>query len=98
MKRVIEDKIFTTCGPDEFVGREAELGSLLDHAAGTGGLAMLCEPLAGASELMRQAYDRLFTGGGEVVPFYFEIKASDADAKNLAARFVREFLLQTVAL
>ncbi len=97
MKRVVENRIFATCSPDEFIGREAELGRLVEHTAATGGLAMLCEPAAGASELLRQAYDRLFAAGGEVVPFYFEIKPSDADARTLAARFVREFLLQTVA-
>ncbi|MBK7392587.1 MAG: ATP-binding protein [Chloracidobacterium sp.] len=97
MKRVVENRIFATCNADEFVGREAELERLLDHATATGGLAMLCEPSAGASELLRQAYDRFFVGGGEVVPFYFEIKPSDVDAKTLATRFVREFLLQTVA-
>ena len=97
MKRVVENRIFATCPTDEFVGREAELERLLDHASSTGGLAVLCEPSAGASELMRQAYDRLFVGGGEIIPFYFEIKPSDANAKGLATRFVREFLLQTVA-
>ncbi|MEQ1923486.1 MAG: ATP-binding protein, partial [Pyrinomonadaceae bacterium] len=97
MKRVVENRIFATCSPDEFVGRETEVARLLDQANGSGGLAMLCEPSAGASELLRQVYDRLFTGGGEVVPFYFEIKLSDADGKSIATRFVREFLLQTVA-
>lgn len=97
MKRVVENKIFATCNADEFVGREAELQRLSHHANETGGVAMLCEPSAGASELLRQAYDRLFSGGGDVTPFYFEIKPSDANAKGLATRFVREFLLQTVA-
>jgi len=97
MKRVVEDKIFATCNADGFVGREAELVRLSDHAEATDGLAMLCEPSAGASELLRQAYDRLFTGGGEIVPFYFEIKPNDTDARTLATRFVREFLVQTVA-
>lgn len=97
MKRVVEKRIFATCSTDEFVGREAELERLSGQANETGGLAMLCEPLAGASELLRQAYDRLFAGGGEIVPFYFEIKPSDVDKNALAVRFVREFLLQTVA-
>ncbi len=97
MKRVVENRTFAACPTDEFVGREAELARLLDQATATGGLAMLCEPFSGASELLRQVYDRLFAGGSEVIPFYFEIKPTDTDARSLATRFVREFLVQTVA-
>lgn len=74
---------------------------LLLHAKGemrdSNALALLGTPSAGASELLRQAYDRLFYEPNDVIPFYFEIKASDRSARRTAFRFLFEFLLQTVA-
>ena len=93
-------KIFAECSNGDFVGRKAELDRLLRHAGGQGGtngVVLLTAPSAGSSELMRQAYDRIFAAASDVIPFYFEIKASDGTPRNLALRFVREFLLQTVA-
>ena len=58
---------------------------------------LLAAPSAGSSELLRQTYDRLFLDGGDVIPFYFEIKTGDGTPSKMALRFVREFLLQTVA-
>src|SRR5206468_2255684 len=39
----------------------------------------------------------LFAKEQGLIPFYFEIKASDITAENAAHRFLSEFLLQTVA-
>ncbi len=100
MKRVVKNQIFASCDPSEFVGRTAELERLLSYAAGesnSNGLVVLAAPNSGTSELLRQAYDRLFLDQTDVIPFYFEIKASDGNVRNTAVRFLREFLLQTVA-
>lgn len=97
MARLIQNRIFARCGVDEFVGRDAELRSLIDLAGNSDGLALLAAPLCGATELLRQVYDRLFFSQSEVIPFYFEVRMSDGDASGAATRFLREFLLQTVA-
>src|SRR5436190_6321729 len=100
MKRLSEKKILSTCSNGEFMGRTTQLDRLLRHArgeSGSHGLVLLSAPSAGSSELLRHAYDRLFVESTDVIPFYFEIKATDGSPRNLALRFVREFLLQTVA-
>lgn len=100
MRQTSEKKIFARCERVEFVGRAAELDRLLTHAKGEGrssGLVLLSAPSAGSSELLRQVYDQIFFDRTDVIPFYFEIKASDATANGVALRYLREFLLQTVA-
>ena len=100
MKRHIEKRILARVAADDFVGREAELERLLNHAkgkSGSDGLVVLAAPAAGASELLRQTYDRLFFEQKDVVPFYFEVKTADLSGRNAALRFLREFLMQTVA-
>ena len=100
MKRSVRKTILAECASSEFVGRKAELDGLLRHASGqsaANGVVLLTAPSAGSSELLRQAYDLIFAGQTDVIPFYFEIKAGDGTTRNMALRFVREFLLQTVA-
>ena len=100
MRQISEKKIFARCDEGEFVGRAAELDRLFQHAhseSGSSGLVLLSAPSSGSSELLRQIYDQTFFGQTDVIPFYFEIKASDATARGVALRFLREFLLQTVA-
>ena len=99
MPRTAENKILAHASHSDFIGREAALERLLLHPARdrSGGLALLAQPLAGTSELLRQAYDRMFTGGGEIIPFYFRFRTSDNTAYKAARRLVHEFLVQTVA-
>ena len=80
----------------EFVARDRELGEIIAAAHSGRDLALLAAPGAGASELLRQAYDELFHSDA-VTPFYFELKASDGDARSAALRFASEFITQTVA-
>jgi serine/threonine-protein kinase RsbW len=47
--------------------------------------------------MLRIAFDRLFHQGGEILPFYFEIRKSDRTAKGVALRFMSEFMLHAVA-
>src|SRR5436190_5772981 len=100
MKSSSQKRILARAEPTDFVGRDAEVDILLSHAKGKGTsnhLVVLSAPLAGASDLLRQTYDRLFRGQDAVIPFYFEIRADDRSARDAAFRFVYEFLLQTVA-
>ena len=91
---------------EEFVGRTAELQSLVTHATlatGAGapaqvrGLVILLSPLAGVSELLRQAYDELFNQRAGVVPIYFALRQAETTAVSAAIEFLSTFLLQYVA-
>ena len=96
----ISNKILARTDSANFVGRDAELARLLIHGKGesdANGLIVLAVPSAGTSELLRQTYDRSFVEQGDVIPFYFEVKASDGDAENAARRFLSEFLIQAAA-
>ncbi len=94
MKKEVSKRIYARVEPSNFVGREAELEFLLKPRNRS--VAVHATPAAGSSELLRHAYDSLFEAGG-VIPVYFEISASDSTARGCALRFLREFLLQTVA-
>ncbi len=84
----------------DFAGREDEIGRLIAHAAsaaGSDGLLVLATPGAGASELLRQTYDRLFHEQRETIPFYFEVRQSYANQREIAEDFLHEFIRQLVA-
>ena len=87
----------------EFVGRTAELERIVSLAsqANAGreadGLLVLLAPLAGVSELLRQAYDELFNAQGDSVPLYFSLPASDTTAVSAAIEFLNAFLAQYIA-
>ncbi|MGI8494557.1 MAG: hypothetical protein ACR2L1_04490, partial [Pyrinomonadaceae bacterium] len=93
-------KILSETAPENFLDRNTELKHLLRHARGetdNRGLLLLVPPTTNASELLRQTYDRLFNERDEIIPFYFAVKNTDRTAKNCALRFLRTFILQTVA-
>jgi serine/threonine-protein kinase RsbW len=83
-----------------FAGREAELrrvAALAQQTAGGRSLLLLSAPLAGASEFLRQAYDRMFAERGGASPVYFALTRSDQTAVRAARRFLHAFLVQLVA-
>lgn len=85
--------------PDEFVGRREALARVVGLAShGTErGLLLLGAPSVGVSELLRQAYDKLFREQGEAIPIYFALTRNDQTAVNTARHFLQTFLLQLVA-
>ena len=94
------ENILSTISAENFIGRTVETDFILQHAKEERelrGLLVLSAPKLGASELLRQIYDRLFYEQTEKIPFYFRLKKSDKTAKNAALRFLQNFLLQTVA-
>ncbi len=99
MKPKPQNKILARTPPDGFIGREAEIERLLAFSFGAEPsiLSILAAPSSGASELLRQTYDRLFSTQTKALPFYFEIKKSDRNLRAVAARFAHEFLMQAVA-
>jgi serine/threonine-protein kinase RsbW len=84
----------------DFVGRAGELDRIMAQAepANTGrGLLLLMEPSAGVSELLRQAYDRIFNQRSEVIPIYFAISRNETTAVSAAIEFLNTFLQQYIA-
>ena len=93
-------KILARIAAEDFVGRQGEadeLRRIAEDAAAPRGILLLAAPGAGASELLRQTYDRIFNDAADVIPFYFAFSGSDKTARQTAARFLRSFLQQTVA-
>ena len=79
------------------MGRDAELRQLVDHSSGvgeSGGLLVLGAPNVGVSELLRQAYDELFSRRGEAIPIYVGFGNTSTGA---ARSFFQCFLQQYIA-
>ena len=86
--------------PGYFVGREEHLREIAGLSPAWGrerSLLILAAPLAGASELLRQAYDELFNAQGGPSPVYFALNRKDRTNASAARRFLRTFVLQLVA-
>ena len=82
----------------EFVGRADELARLLAHPAGNKrGLLLLLAPAAGVSELLRQAYDTLFTRHEQSIPIYFALPRGQSTLVSIAIEFLNTFLVQYLA-
>ncbi|MEP6704125.1 MAG: ATP-binding protein [Acidobacteriota bacterium] len=93
-------KIFAGRPSADFVGRDSEVDRLVEHAglgADEGGLLVLAAPGAGATELLRQTYDRLFHEQREIIPFYFSIRRNLTSGREMAEDFLQEFIRQLVA-
>ncbi len=88
--------------PEDFIGREETLNALVSLATRgqtTRGILLLAAPSSGASELLRQIYDRLFHSfESGVAPVYFDWSAAaDGNSEMAARRFLYTFLLQATA-
>ncbi|HEY2963341.1 MAG TPA: ATP-binding protein [Pyrinomonadaceae bacterium] len=93
-------RVLGRVGPADFVGRTQELERIMAHAepANAGrGLLLLMEPSAGVSELLRQAYDRIFNDRTEVIPIYFAFTRNETTAVSAAIEFLNTFLQQYIA-
>jgi len=78
------------------VGRDAELRQLVGHSSrpdDAGGLLLLGAPNVGASELLRQAYDELFSRRGEAIPIYFAFgHALLSPARSFFQSFIQQYI------
>src|ERR1051326_376824 len=92
-------RILSTVDPAEFIGRDRELQEIRERASRLverRGLLLLATPEVGASELMRQAYDRLFSSRGDSIPLYFAFRQGESIADS-ADRLFHDFLKQFIA-
>jgi serine/threonine-protein kinase RsbW len=89
-------RIFANVSRDEFVGRDAELRQLISHSSrprDSGGLLLLGAPNVGVSELLRQAYDELFSRRGEAIPLYFAFgRVSGGAARSCFQSFIQQYI------
>ena len=94
------EKILGSVEADDLIGRSVEIKDILRHAERADekrALLILSAPTAGAREILKQTYDRLFQTQTALIPIYFAVKQSDGTAKNCAVRFLHNFLAQIVA-
>src|SRR5215472_873325 len=97
---MVQPRILGRVNRDQFVGREGELRQLVRHASLLSDPRLLlvrATPDAGASELLRQAFDQLFARRGEPIPLYFAFQRGEINPAAIARRWFQNFLQQYVA-
>ncbi|HEV2882155.1 MAG TPA: ATP-binding protein [Pyrinomonadaceae bacterium] len=93
-------RILGRVAPENFIGRGEHLREITALAPSTSprrGLLVHAAPAAGASELLRQAYDKLFQQRGAASPIYFAFTRQEQSVAAVARRFLHTFLSQLVA-
>lgn len=98
MGNPLTGKIMAGQSPDLFAGRTEELEQIVGFAGDRSfsGIQLSFAPRSGATELLLQAYDKLFRERTGVVPAYFSL-AESIDAESAARRFAVDVLTQLVA-
>ncbi len=95
-----QTRIIARINREDFIGRDAELRAITQQGSSTSesrGLVILAAPGAGASELLRQAYDQLFLHRTDSIPFHFAFKRDEMSAAETARRFFKTCLQQFTA-
>ena len=91
-------KILSHIADDEFVEREVELARICSLARGSVSIALLLgRPRAGKTELLRQSFDRLFSEGGETMPFFYILRRYCLNTEKFAGDYFSQFLAQFIA-
>ncbi|HEY0100274.1 MAG TPA: hypothetical protein VGB76_15090, partial [Pyrinomonadaceae bacterium] len=93
-------RILGRVAPENFIGRSEhlrEISALATQLSERRGLLIHAAPAAGASELLRQAYDKLFQQRGGASPIYFAFTRQEQSIEAAARRFLHTFLTQLVA-
>lgn len=93
-----KSRILASRRPASFIGREAALAELADKARGKGfsGTVLLHKPRSGATELLRQFFDRQFYYADGPAPVYFAFPRS-GEPIDIARSFLSEYLVQVLA-
>lgn len=95
MTATFSTKIAAACPPDVFFGRSDELAELLRTDARA--VFVGSRPGGGSSELVRQAYDKIFCAGGNIAPVYFPLRRGNEPLHTAARRFLYQFIVQVTA-
>jgi hypothetical protein len=91
------EKIFAGRPAGDFIGRDSELARIVSQSMSGSGMLLLAAPGSGASELLRQTYDRLFYTQQQIIPFYFPVRTTFRTAAEFAENFLNDFLHQLIA-
>jgi serine/threonine-protein kinase RsbW len=97
---MVQPRILARVNRDALIGRDADVRQIVRHASGIDdvrALVLAAQPDAGASEILRHAYDELFARRGQPIPIHFAFKPSDTTPVDVARRFFQTFLQQFVA-
>ena len=87
----ISRQILSRLSDEDFAGREVELARLYALARTTpeaqahdsvSNALLLGAPRAGKTEILRKSFDRLFSEGGEALPFYYALQPSCLDPES----------------
>ncbi|HEX8130289.1 MAG TPA: ATP-binding protein [Pyrinomonadaceae bacterium] len=93
-------RILGRIAPENFIGRSEhlrEIAALAPSGSPRRGLLVHAAPAAGASELLRQAFDKLFQQRGTASPIYFAFTRQEQTVAAAARRFLHTFLSQLIA-
>jgi serine/threonine-protein kinase RsbW len=93
-----QTRILALTPREDFVGRDGELRAITQQASAAQprDTIVMSAPGAGASELLRQAYDQLFLQRAFSIPLLFRLKPDEA-ATETARRFFKSALQQFIA-
>src|SRR5215210_1538576 len=93
------EQILSRLPRDEFFDRETESAALHSFAVSRRGAIALVlgVPRVGKTELLRKTFDRLFSEGGDVAPFYYALKPYAVEAEKFARDYLSQFLAQLIA-
>ena len=95
-----QSRILALINREDLIGRDAELRAITERissASESHGLVIMAAPGAGASELLRQAYDQLFLRRSDSVPLHFAFQRDETSAAETARRFFKSCLQQFIA-
>lgn len=91
--------VLSRLAPGQFLGREVELERVCSFTSRGGGVAalLLGAPRVGKTELLRTAFDRLFTDQGRLAPVYHPFDRGRLIGRPFAVDYLSQFLACFVA-
>jgi serine/threonine-protein kinase RsbW len=98
-------QILSRLSDQDFAGREVVVARVCSIPRATdrndndsvSNALLLGAPRAGATEILRKSFDRLFNEGGDVLPFYYVLRRSCLDPFEFARDYFSQFLSQFLA-
>src|SRR5438128_10113676 len=94
-----QSRILALINREDLIGRDAELRAIaqrISSASESRGLVLMAAPGAGASELLRQAYDQLFLRRSDSAPLHFAFQCDETSDAETARLFFKSCLQQFI--